>query len=134
MNVMIKIFYIKNIFSFGMHVFTLFVLGLTFIVGIILSFAPSATGQEKYCFGAEIFDVALVESPSSSGVSIIGSLFNNSSSPSFTEMKIVAELYDETGRLVGVESTYPEVEGMFSPFKIQTSVSNATLDHFVLRC
>jgi hypothetical protein len=49
-------------------------------------------------------------------------------------MKIVGELYDASNRLLSVESTYPEVEGMFSPFKIQTSLTNATLDHFILRC
>jgi hypothetical protein len=49
-------------------------------------------------------------------------------------MKIVGELYDASNRLLGVETTYPEVEGDFSPFKIQTSLSNETLDHFIIRC
>ena len=124
--------YIKKLSNSSMQTCRLLGLSLAVIASAILT--PSAMGQEKYCFRAEIFDVAIVESPSGTGVSIIGNLFNNSSSTSFTQLKIVGELYDASNRLLGVETTNPEVEGMFSPFKIQTSVLNETLDHFILRC
>jgi hypothetical protein len=94
----------------------------------------AALGQEIYCTGGAIFDSAVVNSPSTTGVSIIGNIFNNSSSPSFTQLKIVAELYDASNKLIGVETAYPEVEGDFSPFKIQTGLSNETIDHFIIRC
>jgi hypothetical protein len=56
---------------------------------------------------------------------VIGRIVNNSSK-SFDVVKIVGELYDSSGKLVGVESAYSELpihaNGGTSPFKMQVFV------------
>jgi hypothetical protein len=54
------------------------------------------------------------------------------------EIRIIGEFYDSDNNLVGVESTNPEIPivhlDQSSPFKILTTITNDTLDHYKLTC
>ena len=62
---------------------------------------------------------------------VIGRIVNNSSK-SFDVVKIVGELYNSSGKLVGVESAYSELpihaNGGTSPFKMQVFVPTENLN------
>jgi hypothetical protein len=54
------------------------------------------------------------------------------------EIRIVGEFYDSNNNLIGVETTSPELGivplDQSSPFKILTTITNSTLDHYRLTC
>jgi hypothetical protein len=100
----------------------------------------NAFGQEVYCYKVAFDEFSVINEPPNTGVTIIGNIFNNTTSTydNNNKLKIVSELYDASNKLIGVESANPEIEVLnayeFSPFKIQTNIANETLDHFILRC
>jgi hypothetical protein len=54
------------------------------------------------------------------------------------EIRVVGEFYDSNNNLIGVETTFPELAivplDQSSPFKILTTITNDTLDHYKLTC
>jgi hypothetical protein len=74
----------------------------------------------------------------SDGISIFGIISNPNSTEPMNEIRIVGEFYDSDNNLIGVESTNPELSVVpmeqSSPFKILTTISNDTLDHYKLTC
>ena len=71
-------------------------------------------------------------------ISIFGIISNINSTEPMNEIRIVGEFYDSQNKLIGVESTFPELAlvqmGESSPFKIVTAITNSTLDHYKLTC
>jgi hypothetical protein len=71
-------------------------------------------------------------------ISIFGIISNVNSTEPMNEIRIVGEFYDLNNNLIGVESTFPELGivplDQSSPFKIVTSITNSTLDHYRLTC
>ena len=71
-------------------------------------------------------------------ISIFGIISNINSTEPMNEIRIVGEFYDSNNNLIGVESTFPELGivplDQSSPFKILTSITNSTLDHYRLTC
>jgi hypothetical protein len=71
-------------------------------------------------------------------ISIFGIISNPNSTEPMNEIRIVGEFYDSDNNLIGVESTVPELSivpmDQSSPFKILTTVTNDTLDHYKLTC
>jgi hypothetical protein len=71
-------------------------------------------------------------------ISIFGIISNPNSTEPMNEIRIVGEFYDLDNNLIGVESTSPELSvvpvGQSSPFKILTTITNDTLDHYNLTC
>jgi hypothetical protein len=70
-------------------------------------------------------------------ISIFGIISNNSTEP-MNEIRVVGEFYDSNNNLIGVETTFPELAivplDQSSPFKILTTITNDTLDHYKLTC
>jgi hypothetical protein len=71
-------------------------------------------------------------------ISIFGIISNPNSTEPMNEIRIVGEFYDSDNNLIGVESTNPELLVVpleqSSPFKILTTITNDTLDHYKLTC
>ncbi len=71
-------------------------------------------------------------------ISIFGIISNPNSTEPMNEIRIVGEFYDSNNNLIGVESTFPELSivplEQSSPFKILTTITNGTLDHYKLTC
>ena len=71
-------------------------------------------------------------------ISIFGIISNPNSTEPMNEIRIVGEFYDSDNNMIGVESTNPELSvvplDQSSPFKILTTISNDTLDHYKLTC
>lgn len=71
-------------------------------------------------------------------ISIFGIISNPNSTEPMNEIRIVGEFYDSDNNLIGVESTNPELSVVpmdkSSPFKILTTITNGTLDHYNLTC
>jgi hypothetical protein len=71
-------------------------------------------------------------------ISIFGIISNPNSTEPMNEIRIVGEFYDSDNNLIGVESTNPELSVVpmeqSSPFKILTTITNDTLDHYKLTC
>jgi hypothetical protein len=71
-------------------------------------------------------------------ISIFGIISNPNSTEPMNEIRIVGEFYDSDNNLIGVESTNPELSVVpmeqSSPFKILTTITNSTLDHYKLTC
>jgi hypothetical protein len=71
-------------------------------------------------------------------ISIFGIISNPNSTEPMNEIRIVGEFYDSNNNLIGVESTFPELSivpmEQSSPFKILTTITNSTLDHYKLTC
>jgi hypothetical protein len=71
-------------------------------------------------------------------ISIFGIISNPNSTEPMNEIRIVGEFYDSDNNLIGVESTVPELSivpmDQSSPFKILTTITNDTLDHYKLTC
>jgi hypothetical protein len=71
-------------------------------------------------------------------ISIFGIISNPNSTEPMNEIRIVGEFYDSNNNLIGVESTNPELAivpmDQSSPFKILTTITNDTLDHYKLTC
>jgi hypothetical protein len=71
-------------------------------------------------------------------ISIFGIISNLNSTEPMNEIRIIGEFYDSNNDLIGVESTFPELVmvplDQSSPFKILTSITNSTLDHYRLTC
>jgi hypothetical protein len=71
-------------------------------------------------------------------ISVFGIISNLNSTEPMNEIRIVGEFYDSDNNLVGVESTNPELSivplDQSSPFKILTTITNSTLDHYKLTC
>ena len=71
-------------------------------------------------------------------ISIFGIISNINSTEPMNEIRIVGEFYDSNNNLIGVETTFPELGivplDQSSPFKILTSITNSTLDHYRLTC
>jgi hypothetical protein len=74
----------------------------------------------------------------SNTISIFGIISNLNSTEPMNEIRIVGEFYDSNNNLIGVETTFPELGivplDQSSPFKILTSITNSTLDHYRLTC
>jgi hypothetical protein len=74
----------------------------------------------------------------SNTISIFGIISNINSTEPMNEIRIIGEFYDSSNNLIGVESTFPELAivplDQSSPFKILTSITNSTLDHYRLTC
>jgi hypothetical protein len=71
-------------------------------------------------------------------ISIFGIISNPNSTEPMNEIRIVGEFYDSDNNLIGVESTFPELSivplEQSSPFKILTTITNSSLDHYKLTC
>jgi hypothetical protein len=71
-------------------------------------------------------------------ISIFGIISNPNSTEPMNEIRIIGEFYDSDNNLIGVESTNPELSivplDQSSPFKILTTITNDTLDHYKLTC
>ena len=71
-------------------------------------------------------------------ISIFGIISNPNSTEPMNEIKIVGEFYDSDNNLIGIESANPELSvvpmDQSSPFKILTTITNDTLDHYKLTC
>ena len=74
----------------------------------------------------------------SNTISIFGTISNINSTEPMNEIRIIGEFYDSNNNLIGVETTFPELAivplDQSSPFKILTSITNSTLDHYRLTC
>lgn len=91
-------------------------------LALFLSLVSNAFGQEVYCYNVVLHDFSVINNPPNTGVTIIGNIFNNSSFTydSNNTLKIIIELYDASNKLVGVESTNPEIEVLYpAAFSIQ---------------
>lgn len=73
---------------------------------------------------------------SSMGLTVIGELRNAGTEP-LEYASIVVSLYDAAGTLIGVDSTFPELEpvqpGVRSPFRLLTQVDPATVASYVVQ-
>mgnify|MGYP003293036602 CR=1 FL=1 len=71
-------------------------------------------------------------------ISIFGIISNPNSTEPMNEIRIVGEFYDSDNNLIGIESANPELSivpmDQSSPFKILTTITNDTLDHYKLTC
>jgi len=74
----------------------------------------------------------------SNTISVFGIISNLNSTEPMNEIRIIGEFYDSNNNLIGVETTFPELAivplDQSSPFKILTSITNSTLDHYRLTC
>jgi hypothetical protein len=72
------------------------------------------------------------------GGSVVLGILKNNSTKTLENVGMVGEFYDSYDKLVGVESSLAEFSelapGDRSPFKIETDVSNQTLDHYIITC
>ena len=78
-----------------------------------------------------------VNSEKYGGIVVLGIITNNSTKTQ-ENIGVVGEFYDSYDKLVGVESSLAELSvlapGDRSPFKIETDISNHTLDHYTILC
>ena len=72
------------------------------------------------------------------GGSVVLGIITNNSTKTLENVGVVGEFYDSYDKLVGVQSSLAEISelapGDRSPFKIETDVSNQTLDHYIITC
>lgn len=72
------------------------------------------------------------------GGSVVLGIITNNSTKTLENVGVVGEFYDSYDKLVGVESSLAEFSelapGDRSPFKIETDISNQTLDHYIITC
>jgi hypothetical protein len=70
-------------------------------------------------------------------IDVLGVLMNNSTL-TYEDVRVVGEFYDSNNKLIGVENAEAEFDTLDlrdrSPFKIETDVSNQTLDHYIITC
>jgi hypothetical protein len=117
---------------FSMSAFTFFVQNVT--AQQLLPDQPEAVIN---CKPLSITNTTAVLATSNT-VSIFGIISNLNSTEPMNEIRIVGEFYDSNNNLIGVETTSPELGivplDQSSPFKILTTITNSTLDHYRLTC
>lgn len=109
-------------------------------------FVPPVTAQQRLpdqpeaiinCKPLSITNTTAVLATSNT-ISIFGIISNLNSTEPMNEIRIIGEFYDSNNNLIGVETTFPELGivplDQSSPFKILTSITNSTLDHYRLTC
>jgi hypothetical protein len=88
------------------------------------------------CSSMEVSDLSVV-SKRYGGAVVLGIITNNSTI-THENVGVVGEFYDSFDKLVGVESSLAEFSklapGDRSPFKIDTDISNQTMNHFTISC
>jgi hypothetical protein len=115
---------------------------LVFLVTISAQTEPQVYSQilqpqsTILCGSMEVSHMS-VDSKKYGGSVVLGILTNNSTK-TLENVGMVGEFYDSYDKLVGVESSLAEFSelapGDRSPFKIETDVSNQTLDHYIITC
>lgn len=117
---------------FSMSAFTFFVLPVTAQERL-----PDQPEAIINCKPLSITNTTAVLATSNT-ISIFGIISNLNSTEPMNEIRIIGEFYDSNNNLIGVETTFPELAivpmDQSSPFKILTSITNSTLDHYRLTC
>lgn len=118
------------------------VLSLTLTFLIMTQFQHKADAQllqsrgEVICRSMDISHLSVV-SKRYGGVVVLGIITNNSTK-THENVGVAGEFYDSNNKLIGVESSLAELSvlapGDRTPFKIETDISNQTLDHYTILC
>lgn len=130
------------------RILALAVLSVTVVFNMLAFtfFVPPVTAQQRLpdqpeaiinCKPLSITNTTAVLATSNT-ISIFGIISNLNSTEPMNEIRIIGEFYDSNNNLIGVETTFPELGivplDQSSPFKILTSITNSTLDHYRLTC
>jgi hypothetical protein len=111
------------------------------VLSLCVILSEFGTAQEPssnvLCTPLNITSLSTASKPSGT-IDVLGIISNNNSTLTYDDVGVVGELYDSNDKLVGIESGSAEFSTLGpndrSPFKIQTYVSNRTLDHFTVAC